>query len=299
MKIASLLASNTEIAYALGLEEQIVGVSHECDYPPQVNQKPILTKSKIDPTRSSREIDLQVKNLLKTALSVYEVDEGKLRELKPDIILTQDQCEVCAVSLKDVEQAVSKNICQAKIVSLKPETFDDVLKIIEIIGHATQKEKEAKNLLAQLYQRITNVKNKTKSLKNKPKVCCIEWLDPIMIAGNWVPEMVEMAGGIPILSKKGKHSKTYQLKDILKENPNKIVISPCGFKIEQTLKDIVSLTEKLGWERLEAIQNDEVYIADGNSYFNRPSQRIVDTLEILAAILHPKLFTRREYYQVL
>ncbi|MBI4041320.1 MAG: cobalamin-binding protein, partial [Deltaproteobacteria bacterium] len=143
MKIASLLASNTEIAYALGLENHIVGVSHECDYPHQVNQKPVLTRSKIDPSKSSREIDQQVKTLLKSALSVYEVDETKLRELKPDVILTQDQCEVCAVSLKDVEEAVNKFICQAKIVSLKPETFDDILKTIEIIGYETKKEKEA------------------------------------------------------------------------------------------------------------------------------------------------------------
>ena len=294
MKIASLLPSCTEIAFSLGLGKEIIGVSHECDFPKEAKTKPILTKPKINPNKRSDEIDKDVMNIVRGGLSVYNIDENKLKELNPDIILTQDQCEVCAVSLKDVQQLTKKFICEAKIISLKPETLNDILKDIKTVGKETNKEKEAAQLINNMNLRIDYIKNKTKNISNKPKVCCIEWIKPIMVAGNWVPELIEIAGGINIISETGKHSKKSELKEILNPQPDKIVISPCGFKIDQTLKDINLLTKNKGWKELKAVKNKEVYLVDGNSYFNRPSQRIVDTLEILASIIHPKLFSEKK-----
>ena len=294
MKIISLLPSSTEIAFALGLGKEIIGVSHECDFPESAKTKAVMTKSKINTLKRSDEIDKDVIEIVKNGLSVYDIDEDKLKELQPDIILTQDQCDVCAVLLKDVEQAINKFICNAKIVSLKPTVLQDILNDIKTIGIATGKEKEAENLIQALQSRINNIKSKTKNLTYKPKICCIEWIEPIITAGNWVPELVEIAGGINIISKKGHHSSKVELKEILEHQPDKIVISPCGFKIYQTVNDIELLTKKLEWKALKAVQNNEVYIVDGNSYFNRPSQRIVDTLEILAAIIHPELFYEKK-----
>ena len=294
MRIASLLPSSTEIAFALGLGIEIVGVSHECDFPEEAKTKAVLTRSKINPFKRSDEIDKDVVEIAKSGLSVYDIDENKLKELQPDAILTQDQCEVCAVSLKDVQQATNKFICNAKIVSLKPVFLGDILNDIKIIGKETGKKQEAEKLVKCLKTRIDYIKNKTKNLANKPKVCCIEWIEPLIVAGNWVPELVEAAGGTNIISKKGFHSTKLELKEVLQHNPDKIVISPCGFKTHQTLIDMGFLTSKPEWKELKAVKNNEVYIVDGNSYFNRPSQRIVDTLEILATIIHPDLFSEKK-----
>ena len=293
MKIVSLLPSSTEIAFALGLGKDVLGVSHECDFPEEAKTKPVLTKSKINAFKRSDEIDRDVMEIVKNGLSVYDIDESKLKEVQPDIILTQDQCEVCAVSLKDVQEATNKFICSAKIISLKPAILNDILNDIIKIGKEAKREKEAETLLQNLKSRIDFIKNKTKNLTSKPKVCCIEWIEPLIVAGNWVPELVEIAGGINIISEKGQHSKKLALKEVLEHNPGKIVISPCGFKVNQTLKDIELLEKRPEWKELEAVKNNEVYVVDGNSYFNRPSQRIVDTLEVLASILHPELFSEK------
>ncbi|MBI2108368.1 cobalamin-binding protein [Candidatus Woesearchaeota archaeon] len=293
MKIASLLPSTTEIAFALGSKDEIVGVSHECDFPEEAKTKPILTKSRIYPFKRSDEIDKDVAEIAKSGLSVYDIDANKLKELQPDIILTQDQCEVCAVSLKDVEKAVDKSICNAKIISLKPETLSDILNDIKTIGIAINKEKEALNLIKNLNIRIDNIKNKIKNINNKPKVCCIEWLEPVIVSGNWVPELIEIAGGTNIISSPGKHSPKIELKRILEEQPAKIVIAPCGFRVYQTMNDINLLALKPEWRKLNAVKNNEVYVVDGNSYFNRPSHRIVDSLEVLASVIHPGLFNEK------
>ena len=295
MKIVSLLPSSTEIAFALGLENEIIGVSHECDYPEEAKSKQVMTKSKINAFKRSDEIDKDVMEIVKNGLSVYDINEKKLKELQPDMILTQDQCEVCAVSLKDVQQATNKFICNAKIISLKPIVLKDILNDIKTIGKETNKENEAYQLIKNLQSRINYIKNKTRNLGNKPKVCCIEWIKPLIVAGNWVPEMVEIAGGTNIISRKGKHSAKAELKEVLRHNPDKIVISPCGFKIHQTIDDIGLLTENPEWNQLKAVKNNEVYVVDGNSYFNRSSQRIVDTLEILASIIHPELFSEKKW----
>jgi len=280
MKIASLLPSCTEIAYVLGLSGQIVGVSHECDFPEEVKNKPILTKSKINPAGRSDEIDKEVINIVKQGLSVYDIYEDKLRELNPDVILTQDQCEVCAVSLKDVQEATNKHICDARIVSLKPEVLNDILNDIYTIGKATYKEREAEELVKNLQYRIDYIRDKTRNLSYMPKICCIEWISPLMVAGNWVPEMIEIAGGKNMKGEMGKHSQKITLDKVLENQPDKIIIAPCGFKINQTIKDMHLLTSNSLWSELNTVKNSEVYIVDGNAYFNRPSQRIIDSLEI-------------------
>jgi len=294
MKIASLLPSTTEIAYALGLGENIIGVSHECDFPKDAKSKPVLTRSKVNPFGRSDQIDKDVINIAKNGLSVYEIYEEKLKELNPDIILTQDQCEVCAVSLKDVQEVTNKFICNAKIVSLKPETLPDILNDIITIGKQTNKEQQAEQLLENLKSRINNIKEKTNNITNKPKVCVIEWLEPTMVAGNWCPEMIDIAGGINIISENGEHSKKIEFQQILEQQPDKIIIAPCGFKVFQTINDIDFLTSKPAWNQLKAVQNKEVYIIDGNAYLNRPSQRIIDTLEIFSSIIHPELFSEKK-----
>lgn len=290
MRIASLLASNTEIAFALGLGDQIVGVSHECDYPKEAKEKPVLTKSKINPYKKSPEIDEDVKNIVRLGLSVYEVDLEKLREANPDLILTQDQCEVCAVSLKDVEAALSRHVCRAKVISLKPMVFDDLFADIRKIALATDREKEGEGLIKSLKDRISKVTGKLKGVKHRPRVACIEWMKPLMAAGNWVPEMIEMAGGISVWGEKGGHSKVSEFRELIELNPDKIVISPCGFSIEQTKNDFHYLTDEENWKRLRAVRNHEVYLVDGSAYFNRPGPRLIDTVEILAAVIHPKRF---------
>lgn len=297
MRIASLLASNTEIAFALGLADQIVGVSHECDHPQEAKTKPILTKSKVDPHKKSAEIDEDVKNVVRLGLSVYEVDLEKLERAKPDLILTQDQCEVCAVSLKDVERALQEHICDAKVISLKPMVFDDLFRDIQTIADATNREIEAEGMIRDLKRRVLNVYQKTKNLK-KPRVACIEWMKPLMAAGNWVPEMIEMAGGVSVWGEKGGHSTVSAFHDLVALNPDKIVISPCGFKLEQTKADLHYLTQEESWGSLHAVQRHEVYLVDGNAYFNRPSQRLVDSLEILAEMIHPGLFLKMRQFAV-
>lgn len=292
MKIASLLPSCTEIACSLGLSENIIGISHECDFPKEIKCKPVLTSSKINPLGTSYQIDKDVMDIVMQGLSVYNIDEEKLKELNPDIILTQDQCEVCAVSLKDVQKAV-KSFCNAKIISLKPEILTDIFSDIKKIASETNKEKEAEELIHQLYSRINYIKNKTKNIE-KPRVCIIEWISPLMVAGNWTPELIEIAGGENVLGEHGKHSKKINMEEIINTQPDKIIIIPCGFKINQTINDIHLLTSENLWHELKAVKNNEIYIVDGNSYLNRPSQRIVDTLEILSSIIHPELFHEKK-----
>ncbi len=294
MKIASLLPSCTEIACALGLEDEIVGVSHECDFPEEIKLKPVLTKSKINHLGNSYQINKDVLEVVKNGLSVYDIYEEKLKELNPDVILTQDQCEVCAVSLKDVEEITNKYICNAKILSLKPVVFEDIFDDIRKIGMITNREKQSEKLIENLYSRVNIIKNKTRYLTYKPRICVIEWLEPIMIAGNWSPEMIEIAGGMNLMSEPGNHSRKIDFETILHYQPDKIIISPCGFKVYQTINDIDFLTSNAKWKELKAVQKNEVYVIDGNAYLNRPSQRIVDSLEIISSIIHPELFNEKK-----
>lgn len=290
-KIVSLLPAATEIVCALGLQENLVGRSHECDYPEEIKHLPVCSEANFEDGLSSREIDNRVKEILADALSVYTVKREQIKALQPDIVITQAQCEVCAVSLQEVEQALDNYLDkQTSIISLQPNSLDDIFKDISAVANALNVTDAGADLLERLNERVDIIKHKLKFLDNKPTVACIEWLDPLMISGNWVPQLVEIAGGTPVLAEKGKHSPYIKWDDIAAANPDVIILMPCGFSMDRTLKEVSTLLQQPGFNDLKAVKNNRLYIADGNHYFNRPGPRIVDSVEILAEIINPKQF---------
>ncbi|MFC0518791.1 cobalamin-binding protein [Mucilaginibacter angelicae] len=290
-KIVSLLPAATEIICALGLEENLVGRSHECDFPASVKYLPVCTEANFPDGLSSADIDVKVKEILADALSVYSVKREQIKALAPDVVVTQAQCEVCAVSLKDVEEALENYLDkQARIISLQPNSLEDIFNDITTIANALAVPQAGADLLESLQERVDIIKHKLKFIDSKPTVACIEWLEPIMISGNWVPGLVNIAGGTPVLVQAGKHSPYIEWDDILQQDPEIIVVMPCGFSIERTMREINLLLDRPGFASLKAVKNDRLYIADGNQYFNRPGPRIVDSIEILAEIIRPKQF---------
>ena len=290
-RILSLIASSTEIVCALGFEGQLVGRSHECDFPTSVQSLPFCTEPKFNVDGTSAEIDQRVKSILQEALSVYRIDEIKLKELKPDIIITQSQCEVCAVSMSDVNKAVSGLIgSKPQIVSLEPNQLTDLWNDINLVSEALKVPNEGKKLVRELKQRIKNIEDEARKIVKKPTVACIEWIDPLMAAGNWMPELVELGGGINLFGESGKHSPWMNWDNLKESDPDIILILPCGYNIERTKSEMTPLIEKPDWFQLKAVKNRQVYITDGNQYFNRPGPRLVESLEIIAEILHPIYF---------
>ena len=290
-KIISLIASSTEIVAGLGFADQLVGRSHECDYPPEVKQLPICTEPKFNPHGSSGEIDRRVKEILEQSLSVYRVDSNQLEQLQPDVIITQSQCEVCAVSLKDVEQAVCELVSsQPKIVSLEPNALMDVWDDIQRVADALNASEQGTDLIDTLQTRMTAIANQSRRLPQQPSVACIEWIDPLMAAGNWMPELVEMAGGANLFGLAGKHSPWMTWEELVAADPDVIVILPCGYDIQKSRQELPVLTQKPDWSQLGAVKNQRVFVTDGNQYFNRPGPRLVESLEILAEIFHPDQF---------
>ena len=239
MKIVSLLPSSTEIVCKLGFRENLVGVSHECDYPLSVKDLPILTKPRFSPIESNQEIDNSVQDLLKKGLSVYEVNTDLLKKLVPDLIITQAQCEACAVSLNDVKEAVSDWVGhKPDIVSLEPNYLDEVWSDFERVGEKLNSSDSYLKFKSEIEQRLENLKQKSQQLSKRPTVVCVEWIDPLMIAANWVPELVDIAGGINMLSKPGSHSHIFKWEEIIESNPDFIIMMPCGFDINRTLEEI-------------------------------------------------------------
>jgi iron complex transport system substrate-binding protein len=290
-KIVSLLPAATEIICALGLEKNLVGRSHECDFPESVKQLPVCTEANFPDGMSSADIDVKVKEILADALSVYTVKREQIKALSPDVVVTQAQCEVCAVSLKDVEEALENYLDkQAQIISLQPNSLDDIFNDIANVANALDVPQAGAELIENLQERVDIIRHKLKFIDNKPTVACIEWLEPVMISGNWVPGLVNIAGGTTVLAQEGKHSPYITWDDILQQDPEIIVVMPCGFSIERTMREINLLLDRPGFASLKAVKNDRFYIADGNQYFNRPGPRIVDSIEILAEIIRPKQF---------
>ncbi len=290
-KIVSLLPSATEIVYALGLGQNLVGRSHECDFPEEVKQLPVCSEANFPDGLSSAAIDTKVKEILADALSVYTVKREVIKELAPDVVITQAQCEVCAVSLTEVEQALENYLDkEAKVISLQPNSLDDILNDIRIVSAGLGVPEEGERVVEDLQERIDIIRHKLKFIETKPSVACIEWLEPLMLSGNWMPGLVNVAGGTNLLTTPGAHSPYIDWNDILLSDPEIIIVMPCGFSIERTLKEIDILLELPGFTELKAVKNNRVYIADGNQYFNRPGPRIVDSLEILAEIINPKQF---------
>lgn len=292
-KIISLLPSATEIVCALGFQEQLVGRSHECDYPQEITHLPICTEAKF-PQGTSAQIDQSVGALVQKGLSVYEVYNEVLEQLAPDFVVTQSQCEVCAVSMKDVEAAVCQLISSnPQIINLEPVGFQDVWNDILTVGKALGVPQKAQELVNKLLARIDLVEKTTQPIAHKKRVACIEWLSPLMNAANWVPTLVEKAGGINLFGKEAQHSHYIEWADIEQQNPEVILIMPCGFSIERTLQEIDLLTNLSGWKNLPVVQNGEVYLTDGNQYFNRPDPRLADSVEIISEILYPQTFERK------
>jgi iron complex transport system substrate-binding protein len=290
-RIISLLPSATEIVCALDAGAQLVGRSHECDYPPAVLSLPVCTAARLDTQVGSSEIDRRVKSLLQEALSIYQIDKEKLKQLKPDIILTQAQCEVCAVSLPEVEQAVRVwTSHQPQIISLSPNRLADIWEDIRRVIEVLELGEEGRDCLRGLKNRVVAIIEKTCVMKAPPSVVCIEWIAPLMAAGNWMPELVELAGGRNLIGEPGKHSPWMEWKALLEANPDVIVVLPCGFDLKRTRSEMAALLQLPEWSRLQAVRNNRVYLTDGNQYFNRPGPRIVESLEILTEILHPDRF---------
>jgi iron complex transport system substrate-binding protein len=290
-KIISLLPAATEIVCALGLEGNLVGRSHECDYPASVRQLPVCSEANIPDNLSSADINTRVKEILADALSVYTVKREVIRGLAPDVIITQAQCEVCAVLLTEVEEALAGYLDKpAHIVSLQPNVLADIFNDITTVASALNAGSAGNDLIEFLEERVDIIRHKLKYAEGRPTVACIEWLEPLMISGNWVPELVNIAGGNSILAEAGKHSPFVKWEDLKNLDPDIIMVMPCGFSIERTTKEMSLLLGQPGFAELKAVTNNRLYIADGNQYFNRPGPRIVDSIEILAELIHPKLF---------
>lgn len=290
-RIISLLPAATEIVCALGLEHQLVGRSHECDYPESIQNLPICSSAKFLSGSDSAAIDRQVKEILSDALSIYTIDRELIKSLAPDVIITQAQCEVCAVSLNDVELALRDLLDkECRIISLSPSGLQDIYKDISDLAKQLGAEKAGDELLELAEERKDIICHKLKFITDKPKVVCIEWLSPLMIAGNWTPEIVQITGGIPVLAEPAKHSPYSDFQAIREEDPDILVIMPCGFSIQRTLQEINLLLEQPGWPELKAVKEQRIYIADGNQYFNRSGPRITDSIEIMAEIINPKQF---------
>jgi iron complex transport system substrate-binding protein len=291
MRICCLLPGATEIAFALGLGDDVVGVTHECDYPPEARQKPVVVRSLIDAHRmTSLEIDRWVSERLRSNKSLYVIDEKQLHEAAPDIILTQGLCDVCAIDYNEVVSASEALAKKPTIVSLTPNCLTDVLNDIVRVGEATKQRHRAERLVQELAQRISAVRDRVAPLSIRPRVACLEWFDPIYAAGHWVPEMVELAGGRDVLGRKGEPSAKIDWNKVLELAPDVIVVMPCGFDVSQTLRGAPVLKYLEGWRDLPAVKSGDVFATNGHAFFSRPGPRLVDGLELLAQIIHPEVF---------
>lgn len=280
--------------FALGLEVRVVAVSHECDFPPAAAQKPRATRSLIDASQDSSAIDDQVRELAARGAALYEIDAPLLAELAPDLIVTQAQCDVCAVRYDDVLHLVGSQprLAATRVLALSPLSLADVLADVRRVGEAAGIDEAARAYAASLGERVARIQSVSAALPAaaRPRVVCLEWLDPLMPAGNWTPELVELAGGKSGLAQSGRHSVVAQWADVLAYDPQVLVLMPCGFDLARTVVEAARLPGLPGWGDLAAVCRSRVFAVDGNAYFNRSGPRLVDSLEILAHLLHPDLF---------
>lgn len=289
MRICSFLPSGTEMVCALGLEKDLVGVSHECDYPATVKGKPVVVTSAADTSgMSSREADAWVSERMKKGESLYRVDEKRLADLKPDLIITQDLCQVCAPSGNEAKKALAVVPASTKVIYLSPRTLEDIFANIRSVGEATGTLERAKEIIYGLRLRAVGVQSTVFTMKNKPKVFVLEWVDPPFTGGHWVPEMVSIAGGVPEASCEGKDSVRMSWDDVAKFNPDVVICAPCGFDLPRALKEAERLKDCPAAERINAFRTGQVYAVDANAYVARPGPRVVDGIELFAHILHPE-----------
>lgn len=289
MRVVTLLPSATEIVYALGVEP--VGVSHECDYPPEATELPSVNRSRVDPDASSAEINEQVAEA-EAGDGVYAVDRDALAEVDPDVIVTQGVCDVCAVDHVLVEDAVADLGLDAEVLTMDVHGLDDLFHTIERVGEAIGREERASELLADLRARVAAVEESTADCEDSPRVAVLDWLDPVMVAGHWVPEMVATAGGTYGMEDAGAHSRGREWEEVREYDPDVLVVAPCGFDVDQTRANLTDVTERPGWDELTAVRTGRVHVVDGHHYVNRSGPRLVDTLEFFAALIHPTRFER-------
>lgn len=297
-RIVSLLPSATEIVCRLGLQEALVGVTHECDHPPGVAGKPQLTASRIPhQTMSSVEIDHAVRSQLDGHGSIYDLDETRLRALAPELILTQELCEVCAVSYRTVEQAARRLDIDAAVVSLEPSTISDILANIRTVGKLTGTQAEADQVVGELRARLDTLERVSAGLTRRPRTLVLEWLEPPFAPGHWVPEQVAHAGGDASFGTVGAASRTTTAEQIRAYAPEVVVLAPCGFTIADTVGQLPQARLPAGWPELPAVRDRNVWAVDATSYFSRPGPRVVDGAEILARVLHPEILGEPEPHQ--
>lgn len=285
MRIVSLIPSASEILTLLGFEGQIVGRSHECDYPEKITRLPACTSTRVDKQASSREIDDQVRTILLEALSVYDVDVELLDSLSPTHIITQSQCEACAVSLAQVEAAVRDSVrSNPRVIALEPRCLADVWRDIERVAAALGAPERGQEAVAGLNKRIEFIRKASLNARSRPRVACIAWIDPLMYAGHWIPELVTIAGGEPIWGEPGGKSDYFPIEALVEADPDVIVVMPCGFSRARSKQEMDTLVQKREWQRLSAVRSESVFVVDGNQHFNRPGPRLVESAEILAGL---------------
>lgn len=289
MHIVSLLPSATEIVCALGLEDQLVGVTHECDYPPFVCQLPKVTRTLIPHDATSAQIDVLVRERVRTQRALYTLDMPALERLRPELIVTQTLCDVCAVAEEEVRAAACQLPGQPRVLNLEPMTLTDVLDSIRQVGAMTGTVERAEHVTEDLHARVAAVTTRTAHLRYRPRVTVLEWIDPPFSCGHWSPELVRLAGGVEGLGLEGKPSRTLRWEEVVAWQPEILLIACCGYSVERTLRDLPLLRSYPGWEDLPCTRTDRVYVVDGSAYFSRPGPRLVDSLEILAHALHPEV----------
>jgi iron complex transport system substrate-binding protein len=290
-RIVSFLPSATELTCALGLADQLLGITHECDYPPQILGKPVVVRSVLPiESMSQADIDVAVTQRLRDGLSLYRVEEGLMRDIAPNLILTQDLCQVCAPSGNEITQLLTSLPSKPEILWLTPRTIEEIFDNLRDLGAATDRLETAERLIAEGRSRLVKVEAATRKVVSRPRVFCMEWMDPLYCSGHWVPEMVRIAGGFDKIGREGTDSVRVPWQDVLEWKPEILIVMPCGFDLEKTVEEARLLTSYPGWNDLPAVRDGHVYAVDANSYFARPGPRVVDGTELLAHLLHPDLF---------
>lgn len=292
MKICSLLPGATEVVAALGAAGELVGISHECDYPAEVRRAPVLVRPVIDSDgTASSDIDRQVDDAAQTGRNLYRLDEALFAQAGPDVVITQDLCHVCAITPDRLQEAIKRLPRPPRLLSLNPSSLDDILSDAERIGEAIGRAAAGRDLAARLRAELAAIQDRVaRSSRPRPRVVCLEWLDPLYIGGHWVPDMVARAGGRDMLGTPGGRSTKVTWEQVLEAEPDVLLLMPCSFSTERTLREAALVTARPGWDRLPAVQQGQVFAVDSASFFSRPSPRLVQGVALLAALFHPDLF---------
>lgn len=287
LRVVSLLPSATEIVAALGMTDCLVGRSHECDFPSEVERLPVCCRPRIDISRSGVEIDRQVKECVRDGASIFEVDADRLRALHPSVVITQTQCNVCAVTPGDIEAALSRDgESGPSLIDLQPQRLEHLYSDIHTVAIALQIMEHGHEVAIALRSRFESLRYKASQQRRRPSVVCIEWMEPLMVAGNWVPDLVEIAGGKNIGAEAGQHSPWFDWQQLLDANPEVIVLMPCGWNIARTRAESIVLTNDPRWQQLSAVRSGKVFVTDGHQFFNRPGPRLLESAEILTEMFH-------------